>query len=362
MKSPITAVLAFAALLGSLPAAAQLTFYQNEGLRGRSFVVDQRIDNFDFYGFNDRASSVVVQRGQWEVCEDADFRGRCVVLRPGQYPSLASVGMNNVISSARPVRGGPNVAYVPPPPVPAPYPFYPQSGERLFEANVVAVRAVLGAPEQRCWVEREQVAVDSGANVGGAIIGGILGGVLGHQIGGGRGNDVATAVGAVGGAAVGANVNRGQRQRLHAGRPSLRGGPRFGATGVLGRDLRLPRPRAPRAIECAAGTDDHRQSPRRTATVGPIGSGGATLPSVARVCVARGASATLPHPRPPDRRRNPGDGCRALCATPHGRGGAGRHSCFGIRQGGRRGWGLRFRVAPARRARFRGPLARRKRS
>ena len=100
-------------------------------------------------------------------------------------------------------------SFVSPPPVPAPYPFYPQSGERLFEANVVAVRAVLGAPEQRCWVEREQVAVDSGANVGGAIIGGILGGVLGHQIGGGRGNDVATAVGAVGGAAVGANVNRG---------------------------------------------------------------------------------------------------------------------------------------------------------
>jgi uncharacterized protein YcfJ len=210
MKRPITAVLAIAALLGSLPAAAQLTFYQNEGLRGRSFVVDQRIDNFDFYGFNDRASSVVVQRGQWEACEDADFRGRCVVLRPGQYPSLASVGMNNVISSVRPVRGGPNVAYLPPPPVPAPYPFYPQSGEQLFEADVVAVRAVLGAPEQRCWVEREQVAVDPGANVGGAIIGGILGGVLGHQIGGGRGNDVATAVGAVGGAAVGANVNRGQ--------------------------------------------------------------------------------------------------------------------------------------------------------
>jgi len=106
------------------------------------------------------------------------------------------------------VRGGPNHSYLPPPPVPAPYPYYPKPGENLFEADVVAVRAVLGSPEQRCWVEREQVQRDSGANVGGAIIGGILGGVLGHQIGGGRGNDVATAVGAVGGAAVGANVNR----------------------------------------------------------------------------------------------------------------------------------------------------------
>ena len=208
MKKSLAAVLGFAALLLAFEAAAQLIFYEFEGLRGRTFGVDRALSNFDHYGFNDRASSVVVQRGQWEVCEDADFRGRCVVLRAGQYPSLSSVGMNNVVSSARPVRGGPNHSYLPPPPVPAPYPYYPKPGENLFEANVVAVRAVLGSPEQRCWVEREQVQRDSGANVGGAIIGGILGGVLGHQIGGGRGNDVATAVGAVGGAAVGANVNR----------------------------------------------------------------------------------------------------------------------------------------------------------
>jgi uncharacterized protein YcfJ len=210
MKQPLAAVLAIASLLLAFEAAAQLTFYQNEGLRGRSFGVDRAIDNLDHYGFNDRASSVIVQRGQWEVCEDADFQGRCAVLRPGQYPSLASVGMNNVISSVRPVRGGSNSTYVPPPPPPAPppYAFYPQPGETLYEADVIAVRAVLGSPEQRCWVEREQVGRD-GANAPAAILGGIVGGVLGHQIGGGRGNDVATALGAVGGAAVGANVNRG---------------------------------------------------------------------------------------------------------------------------------------------------------
>jgi len=74
----------------------------------------------------------------------------------------------------------------------------------------VAVRAVLGPPEQRCWVEQQQVQ-SSSPNVPGAIIGGVLGGVLGHQIGNGRGNDVATAVGAVGGAAIGANVKRGSQ-------------------------------------------------------------------------------------------------------------------------------------------------------
>jgi uncharacterized protein YcfJ len=67
----------------------------------------------------------------------------------------------------------------------------------------------MGQPEQRCWVEREQVSQgQSGGNIPGAVIGGIIGGVLGHQVGSGRGNDAATAGGAVGGAALGYNVGR----------------------------------------------------------------------------------------------------------------------------------------------------------
>jgi uncharacterized protein YcfJ len=83
--------------------------------------------------------------------------------------------------------------------------------ERLYVAPVTSVRAVIGAPEQRCWVERQQVVEErsDGANVPGAIVGAVIGGVLGHQVGGGRGRDVATAGGAVAGAAIGANVGRG---------------------------------------------------------------------------------------------------------------------------------------------------------
>ena len=103
-----------------------------------------------------------------------------------------------------------NYSYAPPPPVaPTPYPYYPHHGERLYTADVVAVRAVTGPPEHRCWVEQQQVIAPNQPNIPGAIIGGVLGGVLGHQVGGGRGNDVATAVGAVAGTAIGANVNRG---------------------------------------------------------------------------------------------------------------------------------------------------------
>lgn len=92
---------------------------------------------------------------------------------------------------------------------PAAYDYRRRDNEPLYEAQVTSVRAVVGPPEQRCWVERQ--VVDSGTagiNVPGAVVGGIAGGVLGHQIGSGRGQDVATGIGAAAGALVGANVGR----------------------------------------------------------------------------------------------------------------------------------------------------------
>ena len=89
----------------------------------------------------------------------------------------------------------------------AAYDYRRRQDEPLYEASVTSVRAVVGPPQQRCWVERQ--IVDTGAagiNVPGAVAGGVIGGILGHQIGGGRGQDLATGIGAVGGAVVGANV------------------------------------------------------------------------------------------------------------------------------------------------------------
>lgn len=207
-KLHIAAALA-AALVASV-ATAQVTLYQGERFYGPTFTTSGNVYNLDRAGFNDRASSLIVERGMWQVCEDSDFRGYCQTLRPGQYPSLRAMGLNNRISSLRRV-GGPAYTYGPPPPPPAPpaYVYYPREGERLYQAPVLSVRAVMGPPEQRCWTEPQQVTTSNQPNVPGAILGGILGGVLGHQIGGGVGKDVATAVGAVGGAALGANVNRG---------------------------------------------------------------------------------------------------------------------------------------------------------
>ena len=92
---------------------------------------------------------------------------------------------------------------------PAAYDYRRQQGEPLYEAPVTSVHAVVGPPEQRCWVERQVVDPGSaGINVPGAVVGGVGGGILGHQIGSGRGRDVATGIGAATGAVVGANVGR----------------------------------------------------------------------------------------------------------------------------------------------------------
>lgn len=86
-----------------------------------------------------------------------------------------------------------------------------RENERLYEARVTYVRAVVGPPEQRCWVEPALVDNRSaaGVNVPGAILGGAIGGIIGHQIGGGRGQDIATGIGIAGGAAAGATIGRG---------------------------------------------------------------------------------------------------------------------------------------------------------
>src|SRR5512132_2538573 len=210
MQTTLKTLFAVAAVGFATQAAASITFYEGEGFRGRAFTADKQVWNFERLGFNDRASSAVVTRGRWEVCEDARFEGRCVVLRPGSYESLSGMGLNNRISSVRPVSRSARYENEAPAPLAAPtYDYRRRAGERLYEAPVTSVRAVVGPPEQRCWVERQQVVGDrGGANVPGAIAGAVIGGILGHQVGGGRGQDIATAGGAVAGAAIGSNVGR----------------------------------------------------------------------------------------------------------------------------------------------------------
>ena len=102
MKRQLKIVLEVSTLVLATQAMAQITFYEGEGFRGRAFATSNAVPNLDRTGFNDRTSSVVVDRGRWEVCEHSNFRGRCAVLRRGSYDTLAALGMGNAISSVRP--------------------------------------------------------------------------------------------------------------------------------------------------------------------------------------------------------------------------------------------------------------------
>jgi hypothetical protein len=86
-----------------LAAAGQITLYMHEGMQGREVTLRDAVSNFNEIDFNDRASSIVVSSGRWEVCQHADFRGECRIVEPGDYPSLGSLGDN--ISSVREVQG-----------------------------------------------------------------------------------------------------------------------------------------------------------------------------------------------------------------------------------------------------------------
>ena len=205
---PLKIALALGALALTSQAMAQITFYEHDGWHGRTFSANGPVDNFQRVGFNDRASSVVVEHGRWEVCTDANFGGRCMVLKPGSYQSLSGMGMNDRISSVRPIEHRDRYENEAPAPLAQPtYEYRRRPQEQMFEAPVTSVHAVVGPAEQRCWVEREQVQeAPRNSNAGGAVVGAILGGVLGHQIGGGTGRQVATAGGAVAGAVIGSNA------------------------------------------------------------------------------------------------------------------------------------------------------------
>ena len=210
----------YAPVAAPIPAGAQVVFFEGENFQGRSFTAQNQIDDFTRYGFNDMAASAVVLGDRWEACENIRFGGRCVVMRPGQYPSLQAMGMSNRVSSVRAVNYDANVSDNRYAPLPAAvYDNRRRSDERLYEVNVTSVRAVVGPAEQRCWMERQPVAQTSAGNpnVGGAIVGALIGGILGHQVGGGVGKDLATAGGAVAGGLVGSNVGRNNSGQAAAG-------------------------------------------------------------------------------------------------------------------------------------------------
>jgi uncharacterized protein YcfJ len=211
MNKQFKMAVAVAALCAAGHAAAQVTFYEGNDFHGRAFTANRSLNNFNANKFNDRVSSVVVEGGRWQVCENMNFGGRCAVLSKGRYASLASISFDNNISSVRPAGKGRHYDNeIAPRAEVQDYAWRRRANESVFQVPVTSVHAVMGAPAERCWVERQQVSEPSHGdrNMGGALAGALIGGVLGHQVGGGSGKDLATIGGAVAGGVIGSNIGR----------------------------------------------------------------------------------------------------------------------------------------------------------
>ena len=80
--------------------------YDGRDFTGQRYDVESDIPDLARYGFNDRADSLIVARGEtWEVCEDSHYRGRCEYFDRERFEDLGQLRLRNEISSLRRVDG-----------------------------------------------------------------------------------------------------------------------------------------------------------------------------------------------------------------------------------------------------------------
>jgi Beta/Gamma crystallin len=101
------------ALSASAVFAGEITLFERPDFQGRRLTIRGTMSNLDRTDFNDRAESIAVRDGVWEVCSDAHFNGQCVRLQLGEYRNLRG-SLDRSISSVREVT---QAAYAPPAPV-----------------------------------------------------------------------------------------------------------------------------------------------------------------------------------------------------------------------------------------------------
>lgn len=90
-----------ALLTGTFAGAADLVLYTDGDFQGRPLNVVIDLRQLGSLNFNDRASSVVIEKGAWVLCTDEDFGGSCVTLEPGRYASLKELGLEDTVTSVR---------------------------------------------------------------------------------------------------------------------------------------------------------------------------------------------------------------------------------------------------------------------
>jgi hypothetical protein len=81
---------------------AGLELFVNPDFSGPSLSTRDDVPSLGGTSFNDRAKSMIVEGGQWELCSEANYAGDCVVVSPGRYDNLG--GLSNRLSSMRRVQ------------------------------------------------------------------------------------------------------------------------------------------------------------------------------------------------------------------------------------------------------------------
>jgi hypothetical protein len=99
MQKPGMLSLLFA--LAPVCGAADLTLYTDAEFQGRPLNVVIDLKQLGSLNFNDRASSVVIEKDAWILCSEEEFAGKCVTLEPGRYGSLRELGLDDNVTSVR---------------------------------------------------------------------------------------------------------------------------------------------------------------------------------------------------------------------------------------------------------------------
>ncbi len=81
----------------------RVVLFDGYDFNGTSYPVNGNVSNLDGR-FNDRAQSMIINSGTWELCNDANYGGGCQVYGPGRYANLG--GLSRRVSSVRLTGGG----------------------------------------------------------------------------------------------------------------------------------------------------------------------------------------------------------------------------------------------------------------
>jgi hypothetical protein len=88
-------------LKGAEPMASQVTLFADTNFQGTSLVITEAVADLSQLGFNDKASSAIVEGETWTFYLDVNYQGMRADLSPGRYEDLGLKALNDSLSSLR---------------------------------------------------------------------------------------------------------------------------------------------------------------------------------------------------------------------------------------------------------------------